>query len=337
MDIGISPFIDRIGYRPLVVAVHILAVLGFVLFAITPLLSINPYMGFIVATVVFSSGGGLLEVIVSPIVNALPSKEKSASMSLLHSFYSWGQVSVALITTLIIFVFGRGAWPYGYLFWALVPFVNIMLLLKCPLVQGVPEKSRIRPVTVLKNPRFAIFFVLIICAGASELTLGQWTSAFMEDAMGLPKIVGDIAGMCMFAVMMGTARTLNGIKGTEAGLKKLMLAGGTLAFFCYLIVSFTNSPYLGLAACALCGLGVSLLWPGTLSIAAKTFPMAGTWLFAILAAGGDTGASLGPWLAGVIGDASGSGLRASMLAGSIFPLMVVALVIVVWRFESKGS
>ena len=320
-DVACSAVVDRIGFRFFAVAGHAFAMAGLVLFAIVPFLPITPYPGFVAGTVLFSLGGGLLEVIVSPIVNALPTKEKSASMSLLHAFYCWGQVSVVLLTTLFIFVFGRAAWPYIMLIWALLPLVNGLVFINCPLAETIPEEKRSAAITVLKSPVFFLLFMLIVFAGASELTLSQWTSAYAEDVLRVPKVIGDISGMCFFAVMMGVGRTLNGIKGKADYLSRFMLAGGLLTVACYITVALTASPVLGLVACALCGLGVSLLWPGTLSLSVRAFPLAGIWMMAILAAGGDTGASVGPFLAGWLADHIG--LRMSLLVSAVFPLGVV--------------
>jgi len=324
-DVGFGVLIDRYGFRLFVVAGHVFMTAGFVFFAAVPRLPVDPYAGFVAATLIFSVGGGCMELIISPIVNALPAKEKSASMSLLHSFYCWGHVGVALFTTLFIHVFGRASWPALFMIFAALPLINTFVFIKCPLAPPVPSERRSSAASVLRNPMFLIIIAVIIFSGASEITFAQWTSAFMEDVMELPKIVGDIAGICVFAAMMGTARTLNGVKGKTKHLRYFMLAGAMLAFVCYITVALTESPSVGLAACALCGLGVSLLWPGALSLSAEAFPLAGSWMMAMLAAGGDTGASIGPYLAGLVADAAG--LRAGMLVSSVFPLAVVALLL----------
>jgi fucose permease len=330
-DVACSAVVDRIGFRFFAVAGHAFAVAGLLVFASVPFLPIPPYPGFVAGTVLFSLGGGLLEVIVSPIVNALPTKEKSASMSLLHAFYCWGQVGVVLFTTLFIFVFGRQAWMYAMFMWALLPLVNGIVFLRCPLAETIPEEKRSAVGSVLKSPVFFLLFLLIVFAGASELTLSQWTSAYAEEYLRVPKVIGDIAGMCFFAVMMGVGRTLNGIKGKSEYLFRFMLAGGVLAVACYVTVAFTASPVLGLIACALCGLGVSLLWPGALSLSVRAFPLAGIWMMAILAAGGDTGASVGPFLAGWLADHVG--LRMGLLVSAVFPLGVVGCLLGIIRLE----
>jgi fucose permease len=313
--------VDRIGFRFFAVAGHILAVLGFTLFGLVPFLPIDPFIGFVIATIIFSLGGGLFEVILNPIVNALPTKEKSAAISLLHAFYCWGQMGVVILTTLFLFVFGITSWPFVMFLWVLLPLINGIAFLRCPIVPGIEAKRRSSVISVIRNPIFFFLVLLIIFAGASELTISQWTSAYAEDILGVPKVVGDILGMSLFAVMMGVARTLDGIKGKSAYLSRLMFAGGALATVCYIVAATTTSPVIGLGALALCGLGVSLLWPGTISLSVKAFPLAGTWMMALLAAGGSSGASVGPMLAGVIADHSS--LRTSFLVLSVFPLGVV--------------
>ena len=325
--------VDRIGFRFFAVAAHVLAVLGFTLFGLVPFLPIATFTGFIIATIIFSLGGGLLEVILNPIVNALPTKEKSAAISLLHAFYCWGQMSVVIITTLFLFVFGSDSWPFVVFLWVLLPLINGIVFLRCPILPAIEAKRRSSVISVIRNPIFFFLVLLIILAGASELTISQWTSAYAEDVLGVPKVVGDILGMSLFGVMMGIARTLDGIKGKSAYLSRLMFAGGTLALVCYIVAATTTHPVIGLAALALCGLGVSLLWPGTISLSVRAFPLAGTWMMALLAAGGSSGASIGPMLAGVIADQSS--LRTSFLVLSVFPLGVVICVIMIHLLERR--
>ncbi|MCL2068654.1 MAG: MFS transporter, partial [Oscillospiraceae bacterium] len=268
-------------------------------------------------------------------VNALPAKEKSSAMSLLHAFYCWGQVSVVLLTTLFLFAFGRTAWPAAMLLWMLLPLINGAVFLRCPLAPQIEAKYRSSVFSVIKNPIFALLVLLIVFAGASELTISQWMSAYAEDALGVPKVAGDVAGMCMFAVMMGIGRTVNGIKGKSSWLPGLMLAGGFLSLACYIVVATASSAAVGLIACALCGLGVSLLWPGILSLSVRVFPMAGAWMMAIMAAGGDTGASVGPVVTGLIADRSG--LQAGLLVSSVFPAGVILCLLAILFLERRES
>jgi len=325
--------VDRFSFRFFVVIAHVFVVLGFLVFGLVPFLPIPPYLGFVIATIIFSLGGGLFEVILNPIVNALPTREKSAAMSLLHAFYCWGQMSIVILTTLFLFIFGMTAWPIVMFLWLLLPLVNGIVFLRCPIIPAVEAKRRSSVLSVLKNPIFALLVLLILFGAASELTISQWTSAYAEDVLGVPKIVGDILGMSLFAVMMGVARTLDGIKGKSANLLKLMFAGGVLTIVCYLVAATTTSAAIGLAALALCGLGVALMWPGAISLSLKTFPLAGTWMMAMMAAGGNTGASLGPTLAGIVADHSG--LRTGFLVSSLFPVGVVLCLLGIYFLGRK--
>ena len=345
----LSRLVDRHGARRYVVAAQVLAALGFVLFAASPALFANPYNGFMLATVIFSSSGGLLELLLSPIVNAIPGDEKASAMSLLHSFYSWGQLSVVLITTLLLLWWGSQSWIKIMLLWTILPIINTWFFARVPLAPTVPEEHR----TPLKSLLTSRFFLLVVIGiglgGASELVIAQWTSTFMEKALSLPKVVGDVAGVCTFALMMGVGRVLYGKFGSRINIYTVMAGGSLLATACYLVVIFSPYPLLSLVACALCGFAVSLLWPGSVSIAANHFPLAGASMFALLAAGGDTGASIGPWMVGLIADrvpafssgilmsmsAEQLGLRAGLLAATVFPLAMFFCVI--WLKGRKQS
>jgi fucose permease len=236
---------------------------------------------------------------------------------------------------LFIFAFGRTSWPFAILLWTALPLVNGLLFIRYPLAPPIPSEQRSAPISILRSPVFVFLFLLIAFAGASELTLSQWTSAYAEDVLSIPKVIGDIAGMCLFAVMMGVGRTVNGIKGKAAQLQKLMFAGGMLAAVCYITVATTASPIIGLIACALCGLGVSLLWPGALSLSVRAFPMAGIWMMAILAAGGDLGASVGPFMTGWLADRFG--LRNGMLISSVFPLGILFCILALYYLSRRRN
>lgn len=338
-DIAFSGMVDKYGFRPFVVAAHALTVAGFALFAASPVLfPANPYIGFILGTVVFAGSGGLLELLLSPIVNAIPGDEKASAMALLHSFYAWGQMAVILLTTLLLFWLGRSAWPLVMLLWTAPAIFNFFLFLRVPLAPTVPEEHRQGMRMLITKPFFLVAFLAIFAGGAAELSISQWASAFMEKAIQLPKVVGDVAGFSLFAGMLGVGRLLYGMAGKRVRVERVMLLGALLAVVCYLVVALAVHPVLSLAACALCGFAVSLLWPGTLVIAAVQYPLAGAWLFAILAAGGDIGASVGPLLVSVVTDhitrlpalagwerfagltAEQIGLRAGILSGALFPL-----------------
>lgn len=348
-DISFSHIVDKKGYRPFLVVAHVLSALGFIIFAASPMVLDNPYAGFIIGTVIFSAGGGLLELLISPTVNAIPLKAKSSTMSLLHSFYAWGQIGVVVITTLFILAFGRQSWPIIMVLWAIPPIINAFLFSKAPIAPVVPEEKREGFRKHILNGFFIASFFAIAFGGASEIVMNQWASAFMEEVMEIPKAIGDVSGMAMFAFMLGLGRILHGKYGEKLNLYKIMLTGTLSAFICYLIVAFSPLGVLSLAACAFCGFAVSLLWPGTLVLSSQRFPLAGTWLFAFLAAGGDIGASVGPWIVGIVSDnavkvgfltklaselgqnSTQLGMRLGILTGAVFPLGAFICLLYMYR------
>ncbi len=326
-DFVVIQVVDRIGYRRPLVLAHALCTLGLILLALLPPLLSSPYLGLCLAIVVYAIGGGLLEVLVSPVVEALPTPQegKAAAMSLLHSFYCWGQVGVVLITTLLLAQIGHSTWPLLPFLWALVPLANMVAFLRVPMPAPVPDEKRTAVRKLFTHSAFIMALVLMLCAGAAELTMSQWSSLFAEQGLGLPKVWGDLAGPCLFAVLMGIGRIVYGLWGEKIPLALAMIGCGTLATICYLVAALAANPMLSMAGCALCGLAVSLLWPGTFSLTAARFPYGGTAMFGFLALFGDAGAAIGPWLAGAVADAdsSHSGLRAGLLVGTAFPLGIV--------------
>lgn len=338
-DVLFSGAVDRHGFRPFIVTAPLLAIVGFLSFAFAPnLFPTSPFIGFVVGTVIFSGAGGLLELLLSPIVNAIPTKEKEAAMSMLHSFYSWGQVTVVLLTTLFLFFFGQSSWRTIVLLWTILPAIAFLMFCVVPLAPGVPEHERQSAGQVARSSFFVVATLLIAFGAAAEICMGQWASAFLEKGLGLSKVVGDTAGVCLFALMMGIGRLLYGIYGNKINVTRVMLIGAATAAVCYVTVALSPYSLLSVAACGISGIAVSLLWPGTVVIAAARFPKAGAWMFAILAAAGDTGAAVGPWLLGLVTDhvekipllssaaqslqmtAEQFGLHSAMLAGGIFPL-----------------
>ncbi|HBP37489.1 MAG TPA: MFS transporter, partial [Clostridiales bacterium] len=343
--------VDRIGIRPAVVAAHVCSVVGLAGLGIFPGLLPDPYVGLVIAVVIFAIGGGLIEVLVSPIVESLPTEAKASAMSILHSFYCWGQMGVVLITTLLLQAFGSGIWHVLPLFWALIPFGNAILFLKVPLIPPLPEHEKIPLKQLVRSRGFGIAMILMLCAGASELTMAQWSSLFAEKGLGIPKIWGDLLGPCLFAVFMGIGRTLFGVQGHRIRLKNALLVCSLLCVVCYLLTVFIPEPVIALLACAFCGFTVSLMWPGTFSLTAAVYPRGGTLLFGLLAMSGDLGGSFGPWLAGWISDqaqksaalvgwgsrmglsAEQVGLKTGLLSGTVFPLLLAFGVISLIRAE----
>jgi fucose permease len=324
-DLVAIKVVDRVGYRAPLVLAHLLCAAGLALLATLPSLLSSPYLGLSLAIAVYGMGGGLLEVLVSPVVDGLPGPHegKAAAMSLLHSFYCWGQVAVVVGTTLLLALLGHDAWQALPLLWAVVPLANLGVLLFVPLPPTVPDEHRTGLATLASASAFGAVAVLMLSAGATELTMSQWSSLFAEQALGMPKVWGDLAGPCLFAVLMGLGRVGYGVWGERIRLVPAIGACGVLATACYLAAGLSTRPAVGLVGCALCGLAVSLLWPGTFSLAARRFPLGGAAMFGVLAMFGDAGAAAGPWLAGAVADATGAGLQAGLLVGTVFPLGVV--------------
>ena len=325
VDFASAYFVDRIGYRASVVASQVTAALGLAGLAVLPELLPDPYVGVLICVVVYAIGSGLIEVLVSPIVEACPSRNKEAAMSLLHSFYCWGSVMVILGSTIFFALFGIAHWRVLACLWAALPALNTYFFAVCPIARLVAEGEKsMSLMSLIRTPLFWLLMLLMACAGAAELSMSQWASAFTEAALNISKTAGDLAGPCLFAVLMGISRVFYGKYSEKIELAKFMVFSGALCIVCYLLASLTRAPLPGLIGCALCGLSVGIMWPGTLSIAAKKLKNGGTALFAMLALGGDAGASLGPSLVGLFSAAAGDNLKIGLLAATAFPVILIA-------------
>lgn len=317
---------DRIGQRASAVIAHVFAAFGLVALAVLPGIMARPFAGLVISFVLFSIGGGLIEVLVSPIVESLPGEAKASSMSLLHSFYSWGQVLVIILSTLGLLAVGQEMWFVLPLAWALLPIFTLFKFTKVPLMPAPSEHTKTPVKTLLTSKFFLLAMLLMVCAGAAEQAMGQWASIFAEKGLNISKTMGDLLGPCLFAVMMGTVRTLYGMKGQKINMHKTLVWGAVLCIASFAITALVPIPAIALLGCSLCGVAVALMWPGMLSLTAKKYPLGGTALFAILALGGDLGCSLGPWLTGVVADTSN--LNMGLLAAVVFPvLMLVGLLL----------
>lgn len=338
VDFAATKFVDKIGYRFCVVSSQALSAAGFVLLTVLPDLLPAPFLGILIAVVLYAMGSGLVEVLISPIVEACPFENKDGMMSLLHSFYCWGAVGVVLGSTLFFAVFGIENWKILTLIWAAIPFVNIFNFITCPIERLVDEGESMRPSQLVKLPLFWLLILLMACAGASEASMAQWASAFTESAMGVSKVVGDLAGPCLFAAFMGTSRILYGKMSKKLDLNKTMLACGILCTICYLTASLSALPILGLAGCALCGFSVGIMWPGTISISSGKCPGGGTAMFAFLALAGDLGATVGPTMVGGIAEVAGGDLQMGLLIATAFPLiLILGLIVLDRKFKKKKS
>lgn len=325
-----AKYVDRVGYRFSIVLAHVCSVLGLIGLGVLPFL-MEPYCGLILAMVCNAIGGGLIEVLVSPIVEAAPSSSaKEAAMSLLHSFYCWGHVAVVLLSTLGFRIFGMDRWYLLPVLWSVVPALNIILFSQVPIRTLVEEDEKLPARKLLSMRMFWLFFVLMICSGASEQAMSQWASLFAEEGLKLSKTVGDLLGPCFFAILMGCSRMYYGKFGEKINLRKFMLASGGLCVSSYLLAIFMKNPLLALLGCGLCGLSVGIMWPGTFSISARLCPQGGTLMFALLALAGDLGCASGPALVSLVsGFYPESGIKAGLAAAILFP--AVMIVLLVWN------
>ena len=323
IDLLSAGFIDKIGYRASVIIAHICAAAGLVLLTVLPELFADPFVGILMSVVIYAVGGGLLEVLVSPIIEACPTDNKEAAMSLLHSFYCWGAVGVILFSTAFFAIFGIENWRILACIWALIPLYNVYNFSTCP-IRHPAEEGEARGIRKLfRIPVFWVSIVLMVCAGASEISMAQWASAYVESALGISKSIGDIAGPSLFAVTMGLSRLLYGKYGEKIDLLKFMIGSGALCLVCYLMSALGQHPALGLAGCILCGFSVGIMWPGTISISSSRIPLGGTAMFALLAMAGDLGGSIGPGIVGFVTENSGNSLKAGLLAACIFPMVLI--------------
>lgn len=329
---------DRIGYRKTVVLSHVASALGLVGLGVFPMLLPNPFIGLIMAIVIYACGSGFIEVLVSPIVDAIPSDNKSSAMSLLHSFYCWGQLVVVFATTIALKIIGSGHWFILPILWAIVPFINIFNFMRVPLAPMVSREEKTPTRELLGSKTFVLFMAMMICSGATEITISQWSSLFCERGLGVTKVVGDLLGPGLFALFMGTGRTIYGFFGDRINLRLCLTGCSVLGVLCYIVTSLSPYPAVSLVSCALTGLASSLLWPGFISLASSCFPKGGTPLFSLLAVSGDIGCTCGPYIAGIIADfaknhfdiglkmgisAEQAGLKIGILTATIFPLLIL--------------
>ncbi|WP_318744231.1 MFS transporter [Treponema sp.] len=335
VDIFCAKFVDRIGYRESIVASEIFSVIGLIGLAFLPNLLSSAYAGIMISVVLYAVGSGLIEVLCSPIVEACPFKNKEATMSLLHSFYCWGWVGVTLISTVLFNVIGIDNWPLVACFWAIVPLYNIYNFATCPIEHLVDEGKGMTILQLFRSPLFWGAVVLMVCSGASEISMAQWASAFVESALGFSKTVCDLAGPCLFGITMGICRVFYGKFGEKVDLSKFMIGSGLLCLICYLLASLSKNPVAALIGCIMCGFSIAIMWPGTLSISSKKIPAGGTAMFALLAMAGDLGGSIGPSSVGMISQKAGDNLQYGLFFGGIFPVVLVVFLIVLKFMKEK--
>ena len=329
VDVICGKLADKIGYRAAAVASEVTSAAGLIGLAVLPFVLPDPFVGIIISVIIYAIGSGLIEVLVSPIVEACPFEHKEAVMSLLHSFYCWGSVGVILLSTAFFAVFGLENWRWLSCIWALIPLYNIFNFATCPIESLTEDGKGMTFGALFKTPMFLLGIILMVCAGASEMSMAQWASAFVESALGLSKTVGDLAGPCLFAVTMGISRVIYGKHGDKIELTGYMLGSGTLCLACYILAAISHNPIISLIGCIMCGFSVGIMWPGTISILSKRLPLGGTAMFALLAMAGDLGGAFGPAVVGYVTQLNNDDLKTGMLAACVFPIVLVVSVLLI--------
>ncbi|MDD6236734.1 MAG: MFS transporter [Clostridiales bacterium] len=330
VDLAAIAFVDKIGYRAAAILAHLCAAAGLILLTVLPELFADPFVGILLAVLIYAVGGGLLEVLVSPIVEACPSDNKEKAMSLLHSFYCWGHVGVVLLSTVFFAIFGINNWKIMAIIWAIVPAVNTVVFAKVPIAKlNTEEDSGLSLKQLAGKQLFWILMLLMLCAGACEQSVSQWASTFAEKGLGVTKAIGDLAGPMAFALLMGASRAFYGKYGDKINLERFMISSVLLCIASYLLIALVPIPFIGLIGCGICGLSVGILWPGTFSMAAASIRGGGTAMFALLALAGDLGCSGGPTLVGMVSGHFDDNLRMGISAALVFPLLL--LIGIFWK------
>lgn len=345
VDLISAKFVDKIGYRPSSVAASAFVCLGLCLMGLLPTVMENKFLALLISVAVYGIGAGIIEVIVSPMVEYAYESKGNSRISFLHSFYCWGQMLVILVTTLLLRAFGEDFWNIIPFIWAILPFVNIFLFATVPMKETVPEEKRESFKSMFSSFTFVMILLMMSCAGAAEISMSQWSSLFAEKALGVDKVVGDILGPCLFALTMGIGRVLYSLFGHKYDISKLLIIAGIGCTACYITVASSPLPYLSLAACALTGFFVSIMWTAMLSISAEKYPNGGTAMFGLLALFGDIGCTLGPCLSGFVSDAAeerdlvlqGEGLRVGLGSSVIFPLVLLVCLFAFLKRTSSGN
>ena len=327
VDLLATKYIDKIGYRISVVVAHLCCGFGLIGLSVFPRVLSNAYFGILLAVILYAIGGGLIEVLISPIVEACPTKNKASIMSLLHSFYCWGCVLVITLSSVYFYIFGKGLWYLLPILWSIIPLCNALFFTKVPLYTMGEQGESMGVKSLFSSRLFILLLIMMVMAGASEQAMSQWASTFVEISLELPKSLGDLVGPCFFAILMGCSRLFYAKQGEKIDLLTFVKYSCVLCVIAYILAGIKNAPLLNLLACGLCGLSVGILWPGIFSIATQTLPQAGTAMFALLALGGDLGCSVGPFVVGEAALLMKGSLQSGLLFGFIFPLVLIILVI----------
>lgn len=337
VDLLSTPFVEKIGYRASMLLSNACSIAGFVLLTVLPGITGTPFTGILISVCVYAVGGGLQEVLVSPIVEACPTDNKETVMSLLHSFYCWGHMAVVLLSTAFFFCFGTANWRVLALLWCIVPAVDFLLFTRVPIAKLEPNGERGSVGTLFRQKYFWIMMLMMLCAGASEQAVSQWASTFAEKGLGVSKAVGDLLGPMLFALCMAVSRTIYGVCGRKLNLQKFMGFSVLLCVGAYVVISTVPNPVIALLGCGLAGFSVGIFWPGTFSLASMNIMGRGTLLFALLALAGDLGCSGGPTFAGLIASAADANMRLGIGAAICFPLLMGAGLLLMKTAKNKKS
>lgn len=337
VDFWAAGFVDRIGYRICLVAAHVFCFTGVLSFTFLPEILRNPFIGLLICMMISAIGGGLLEVLISPTVEACPTERKEAAMGLLHSFYCWGYAGVILLSTLFFTIYKIQNWKILAVLWALIPFFNTFYFILVPIPTLTEPHERLNSKNLFCNRTFWFMIILMTCAGACEQGISQWASAFAEAGLNVSKTAGDLAGPCAFAILMGISRIVYAKFSDKVSLYKYMMVCTSLCLCSYLLTSLSPAPLLSLLGCALCGLSVGVMWPGTLSLSAKKIPYGGTFMFAFLALAGDLGCAGGPALVGLVSGQAGDNLKTGILSGVLFPIVLLLILIYLMKQEKNNN
>ena len=332
-DMLTPKIVGLLGYRKSAIMCQGFAALGLAMLSFMPRIIPVPYVGIVISVMVYAFASGLMEVILSPMVEMLPTKNKSGNMAVLHSFYCWGQAVTTLVTTFFVSLFGYVNWMYIPILWAVVPLINMFSFIRVPIIEPEPERKSDSLKKLLSSPLFRCFMIMMVCAGASEIAMAEWASMFAQQALGVSKVVGDLAGPCAFAILMGTGRILYARFSASLSFRKTVIALSALCAACYLTTALTHIPLLALISCAVCGFTVSVMWPGTYSAGAKAFPKGDAVMFSVFAMCGDLGCCLGPWILGIIADIKD--LHTGIAFTAIFPIIMLITAIFFFKEEKE--
>lgn len=320
--------VDKMGFRKSAVLSQLFAAAGLIMMPVLAYMPGMNYLGLCAATVLYSIGAGLIEVVINPIITALPQEDSGESLILTHSFYCWGQLAVVLVSTVAIKIFGSDAWCMIAPAWGLIPFINAIVFMKTPIVETQMHEKTTDGIKLFSNKTFIVITVLMVCAGGAELAMAQWASIFAQNALGVDKLTGDLLGPCLFALFMGIGRTIHGVLGDKLNFSRHVYINCALCIVCYLVAALSSNAYVALMGCAVCGYAISLMWPGVVSLAAKIFPDEGSAMYSIIAMFGDIGCSIAPYFTGLVASMAiwgDSGLKAGMIINVIYPLLFAGM------------